>query len=84
MCADFNQGASDNPLAQIMSKRSVVSLPMTEARERLADVVIDVAFRNTRVVLRRHGRPLAVLVSMEDLARLEALDAEGSPASAGP
>ncbi|MEP6781272.1 MAG: type II toxin-antitoxin system prevent-host-death family antitoxin [Gemmatimonadaceae bacterium] len=52
---------------------------MTEARERLADVVLDVAFRNTRVVLRRHGRSLAALVSMEDLARLEALDAEVSP-----
>jgi len=52
---------------------------MTEARERLADVIIDVAFRNTRVVLTRHGRPLAAVISIEDLDRLKLLDAQPPP-----
>ena len=56
-------------------------MPMTEARERLADVVIDVAFRNTRVILTRHGRPLAAVVSIEDLERLKGLDAKAPPGS---
>ena len=61
-----------------MAKRPI-ELTVTEARERFADVLIDVAFRGGRVILLRHGRRLAALVPMEDLARLEALERENEP-----
>lgn len=51
-----------------------VRIPASEVRERLADVVNDVAFRGERVILHRHGKDVAALVSMEDLAALEAME----------
>lgn len=50
-------------------------LPTSDARDQLADLVNRAAFRNERIVLTRHGKDVAVLVSVDDLARLEALDA---------
>jgi prevent-host-death family protein len=56
----------------------MIRLPTTEAREQLAELVNRAAFRNERIVLTRHGKDVAVLVTVEDLARLQALD-EVSP-----
>jgi len=51
-------------------------IPVTQARADLADLVNRVAYSGERVVLTRHGRPLAALVSAEDLERLEQLAQE--------
>ena len=47
---------------------------MTQARDELADLVSRVAYGHERIILTRHSKPVACLVSPEDLARLEAAD----------
>jgi len=49
-------------------------MPATEARNRFSDIVNDVAFRRERVILQRHGKDIAAVVPIEDLALLEALE----------
>jgi prevent-host-death family protein len=44
-------------------------------RERIGDVVSQVAYRRERLVLTRHGREIGAIVPMEDLERLRALEA---------
>jgi prevent-host-death family protein len=51
-------------------------IPVTQARGELSDLVSRVAFSGERISLTRHGKAVAALVSAEDLARLEALDAD--------
>lgn len=51
-------------------------IPATEAREKLADILNDVAFRGERVLLDRHGKSIAAVVSIEDLELLERLEDE--------
>lgn len=48
-------------------------IPVTQARAELAELVNRVAYSGERVVLTRHGRPLAALVSAADLELLQAL-----------
>lgn len=52
-------------------------VPVTQARIELADLVNRVAYTGERVALTRHGRPLAGLVPVEDLRRLESADGHG-------
>jgi prevent-host-death family protein len=53
-------------------------IPVTQARAELADLINRVVYGGERVVVTRHGRPLAALVSAADLERLEQpQDAEG-------
>ena len=49
-------------------------VPVTQARSELADLVNRVVYGGERVVLTRHGRPVAALVGAADLERLEAAD----------
>jgi len=49
-------------------------LPASKARERFADVLDEVAVRGERVVLQRHGKNVAALISSDDLELLEALE----------
>jgi prevent-host-death family protein len=49
-------------------------LASSAVRESLGDTLNRVAYRGERIILERHGKAVAVLVSMEDLARLEALE----------
>jgi prevent-host-death family protein len=51
-------------------------IPATEAREKLADILNDVAFRGERVLLDRHGKSIAAVVPIEDLELLERLEEE--------
>jgi len=53
-----------------------IRIPATEAREKLADILNDVAFRGERVLLERHGKSIAAVVSVEDLELLERLEDE--------
>src|SRR5215472_5817188 len=45
-----------------------------EAKTRLSDYLNRVSYRGERIIVERHGKPVAALVSVEDLSRLEALD----------
>ena len=49
-------------------------VPVTQARSELADLVNRVVYGGERVVLTRHGRPVAALVAAADLELLEAAD----------
>jgi prevent-host-death family protein len=58
------------------------TISTTKAREFLADLITEVAFKGERVLLTRHGKPVAALISAEDLERLEQLERE--PGRTGP
>jgi len=50
----------------------VVEIPVTQARAELAELVNRVVYGGERVVLTRHGRPVAAIVSAADLHQLDA------------
>jgi prevent-host-death family protein len=49
-------------------------VPASKARERLADILNRVAFKGERVVLHRHGKNVAAMISVDDLELLEELE----------
>ncbi len=49
-------------------------IPVTQARADFAELVNRVVYGGERIVVTRHGKPLAALVSAADLQRLEELD----------
>lgn len=49
-------------------------LSVSVARETLSDIVNRVAYSGERVMLHRHGKPVAALVSAQDLELLAALE----------
>jgi len=51
-------------------------LPVTEARDRFAELVNRAAYGKERLVLGRRGKPLVALVPVEDLEALEAIEDE--------
>ena len=51
-------------------------LKLSEAKATFSAVVDSVEARGEPVIIERHGKPVAALVSMEDLERLEQLKAE--------
>jgi prevent-host-death family protein len=46
----------------------------TVVRDTFGDTLNRVAYRGERIVLERHGKAVAALVSIDDLSRLEALE----------
>jgi len=50
---------------------SDVTLPLSEIKKRLSEIVDGVEQRHDRVVLTRNGRPAAVILSPDDLESLE-------------
>jgi len=61
----------------ISYKQEVYSMPTkistADARKQFADLINKVAYAKDPVILTRRGKPLAALVSMEDLKLLEDL-----------
>jgi len=51
-------------------------IPVTQARADFAELVNRVSYGGERIVMTRHGKPLAAIVSAADLERLEQLDRE--------
>jgi prevent-host-death family protein len=49
-------------------------IPVSAAREQLAELVNRVAYRGERITLGRRGKKIAAIVSAEDLELLEALE----------
>jgi len=50
--------------------------PLSRAKSELSELVNRVRYGRERVVLSRHNKRVAALVSIEDLERLEALEDE--------
>jgi prevent-host-death family protein len=48
----------------------------TAVRDNLSDTLNRVAYQRERIVLRRHGKDVAAIVPIEDLALLEKLEDE--------
>lgn len=46
------------------------AFPMSEAREKISQIVMLAQDPRAAVVLRRHGKPVAAVVSMEELKRI--------------
>jgi prevent-host-death family protein len=53
-----------------MTARRLARIATTEAREELAELVNAVQWGGYRIVLQRHGKSVAALVSIEDLEAL--------------
>jgi prevent-host-death family protein len=51
-----------------------LEIPVTEARDQLAEVVNRVRYQHERVVLTRHGKGLVALVPLADLELLERIE----------
>jgi prevent-host-death family protein len=51
-----------------------VNVGIAEIRNNMADALNRVCYQGERVILERRGKGVAALVSMEDLALLEALE----------
>ena len=49
-------------------------IPASKAREQLAEILNDVASRGDRVILHRHGKDVAAVISVDDLELLELLE----------
>jgi prevent-host-death family protein len=62
-----------------------IEIPVTQAREELAELINRVAYGHERIVLTRHSKPVAGIVPPEDLAWLEQRSQETiTLGSAGP
>jgi prevent-host-death family protein len=56
---------------------------VAQARSNFSDLLAQVELLGRRYVIARRGRPKAALVSIEDLARLEALEGGGAASGLG-
>lgn len=60
---------------------SAEQIPLGEVKNRLSEVIERLEREHGRVVITKHGRPAAVVLSIEDLESLEeTLDVLGDPA----
>ncbi len=50
------------------------SLDASQLRQEIADALNTVAFGGERIVIKRHGKRVAVLVPVDDLELLEAME----------
>ncbi len=50
------------------------ALDLTQARARFAESVNRVTYRGERILIQKHGRPVAALVPVEDLALIRELE----------
>lgn len=57
-------------------------MSLARFRETMADPINRVMYQGERIVLERHGKGVAVVISMEDLKALEALEDAADVAAA--
>jgi antitoxin YefM len=66
-------------LAILIAMAILEQMPLAEVKNRLSEVVDEVEREHARVVITKHGRPAAVVVSVADLESLEeTLDVMGN------
>jgi len=58
-------------LAILMAMSTAEHLPLAEVKNRLSEVVDRLEREHGRVIITKHGRPAAVVLSIEDLEGLE-------------
>jgi prevent-host-death family protein len=58
----------------VMASESIESLPASQARARLSELLNLVSTRGDRIILERHGKPVAALISIEDLEMFQYLE----------
>lgn len=51
-----------------------MNVGIAEIRDHLADALNRVVYANERVILERRGKPTAAIISLDDLALLEAVE----------
>ena len=49
-------------------------LPASQAREKFSEILSAVEYGHERIVLQRHGKDVAAMISAEDLKRFEELE----------
>ena len=52
----------------------MITMPLSEVRQRLTKVINSVAYRGQRVLVKSHGRGKVVIVSLDDAAFLESIE----------
>jgi prevent-host-death family protein len=52
----------------------MIAVNATEARNNFLELINRAGYGQERIQIERHGKPVAVIISCEDLARLEALE----------
>ena len=68
-------------MATLVDMSVVEQMPLKDVKNRLSEVVDRVEREHDRVVITKHGRPAAVVVSVDDLESLEqTLDILSRPA----
>lgn len=68
-------------VATLVDMTVVEQMPLRDVKNRLSEVVDKVEREHERVVITKHGRPAAVMVSVDDLESLEqTLDVLSRPA----
>ena len=55
-------------------EKSMNSIPFSEARAHLTEVVNNITYKGKRFVLTKNGKQVAAFISIEDLALLEELE----------
>lgn len=55
----------------VMATESFESLPASEARARFSELLNAVSVRGDRIILERHGKPVAALIPILDLEMLQ-------------
>lgn len=52
----------------------MVRIPTSQVRQELSEILNRVAYQGERVVLKRNGRDVAAIISLDDLKRLETIE----------
>jgi prevent-host-death family protein len=60
----------------LVFQEAAMAMSLIEMRDNLAETINRVRFGGERIIIKRHGKNVAALVSVEDLAWLEELDEE--------
>jgi antitoxin YefM len=67
-------------VATLLAMSLAEQMPLGEVKNRLSEVVDTVEREHARLVITKHGRPAAVLISVDDLESLEeTLDIMSNP-----
>jgi len=62
--------------------KTIETLPITDVKARLAELVVQVEKQRDRVTITRNGKPVAILVSVNEWESInETLDVLGDPAA---